>query len=628
MALRLAAAALLLAAPFHALLGQSTLNARSASSRPLASVIANDNRVAAGAREAGVLRLRLEARLATWRPDLGVDSTVTIMAFAEEGSAPRIPGPLLRAAEGTEVHVTVRNSLPDSTLVVHGLRAGTAADDTVHVAAGASRQVRFRATAPGTYVYWGTTTRAPIDDRLLRDSQLTGAIVIDPRGVLPDTSERIFVMTVIDVIATDTVRNPAKEDIWDLAINGRSWPHTERLEYAVGDTVRWRWINGSYLPHPMHLHGFHFRVLAKGDGHRDTTYAPSDVRLAATEFMTAGSTFRMDWTPSRAGSWLMHCHMLPHIVPFPNRPDSVRHHDVHDVLQHPLSGMSGLVLGITTIDRGTRAIAAREPTQHLRLFVQQKSRTRARRTPRGYVLQQGAVPRSDSVEVPGAPIVLTRGATTAITVVNRLLEPTTVHWHGMELESVFDGVSGWSRTGSNVAPLLSPGDSFTVAFTPPRAGTFIYHTHMDEGGQLPQGLYGPLIVLEPGERYDPATDLTFIVGRALIGTDSVGNTVNGKVEQPTLDLRAGTRYRLRFINIHPAGVVNLTLTSESRPLLWHPIAKDGAAVGGKAMLPRPARLRFGTGETFDFDWTPPHAMDAVLRIQIDQSTFVRTIRVR
>jgi FtsP/CotA-like multicopper oxidase with cupredoxin domain len=32
-----------------------------------------------------------------------------------------------------------------------------------------------------------------------------------------------------------------------------------------------------------------------------------------------------------------------------------------------------------------------------------------------------------------------------ITVCNRLREPTTVHWHGIELESLVDGVSGEER---------------------------------------------------------------------------------------------------------------------------------------------------------------------------------------
>jgi FtsP/CotA-like multicopper oxidase with cupredoxin domain len=598
--------------------------------RAAETVIPNDNRVAAGSVDAGVLRLRLDARFATWRPDLGVDSTVTVMAFAEEGLAPRIPGPLLRAHEGTEVHVSVRNSLAGATLVVHGLRAGTVRDDTLHVAAGTTRDVRFRSGTPGTYVYWGTTDGSPINKRMLRDGQLTGAIVIDPAGVPRDTSERIFVMTVIDIVPTDSVRNPAKEDIWELAINGRSWPHTERLEYAVGETVRWRWINGSYLPHPMHLHGFHFRVLAKGDGGADTTYAARDVRDAATELMEAGSSFRMEWTPTRAGSWLMHCHMLPHISPFPNRPDNVRHAE-HDVLEHPLSAMAGLVVGITTVERATKAApAVSTPAKHMRLYVQERpavdGTTQGRKF--GFVLQQGAEPAPDSVRVPGTPLVLTRGETTAITVVNRLRDATTVHWHGMELESVFDGVSGWSRTGSNIAPLIAAGDSFTVAFTPPRAGTFIYHTHMDEGPQLPRGLYGALIVLEPGQRYDPATDLAFIVGRAVSSDGRAANTLNGKVDPPTLELHAGTRYRLRFINIHPVGVVELTLSADSVPISWQPVAKDGAAVAGAGAAAQLATMRFGAGETFDFDWTPARPMDAVLRIHIDQSTFVQTLRVR
>lgn len=196
-----------------------------------------------------------------------MDSAVTVQAFAERGGPPRIPGPLLRARQGAEVRVTIRNLIPDSTLVVRGLRPGAAGDDTVQVAPGATREVQFRADVPGTYLYWGTTSRSAIDERWGRDGQLTGAIVVDPAGARPDPRERIFVMTLIDIYA-DSSRPPTKEDVWEVAINGRSWPHTERLRYTVGDTARWRWINGTDRSHPMHLHGFHFRVLAKGTGTR------------------------------------------------------------------------------------------------------------------------------------------------------------------------------------------------------------------------------------------------------------------------------------------------------------------------------------------------------------------------
>jgi FtsP/CotA-like multicopper oxidase with cupredoxin domain len=580
------------------------------------TVLPNDNRVAGGALRGNVLTLRLEARYAGWRPDLRVDSLVTVAAFAEAGGAPRIPGPLIRATSGTEVVASVRNGLPDSTLVVYGLRAGTVEHDTLQIPPGVTREVRFRASAPGTYLYYGSTTGLAMRERQYRDGQLTGAIVIDAPNARRDTAERVFVMTVVDIFPGDSVRNRKKEDIWELAINGRSWPHTERLATSVGDTVRWRWLNGSYLPHPMHLHGFHFRVLAKGNGFRDTLYADA-TRLAVTELMLPGSTFEMDWTPTRAGHWLMHCHMIPHITPFPERADTARAHDMHAVEDHPLSGMAGLVIGIVTVDRkGALHHAASAPNRHLRLLAQRARVDSGRKAPHGFVLQRGADPARDSVEVPGSPLVLTRGVTTAITVVNRLPEATTVHWHGLELESVHDGVAGWSRTASSIAPLIAPGDSFTVTITPPRAGTYMYHTHMDEGVQLGAGMYGAFIVLEPGAAYDPATDFTFMIGGA-IHNDTVRNTLNGSLAPPPLTLSAGVPVRLRFANILFAPVAQIRLVADSVPLTWRGVAKDGAEYplaaqrSGAAVIPR-----MGVGETYDMIWTPDRPMEALLEITV------------
>jgi FtsP/CotA-like multicopper oxidase with cupredoxin domain len=188
----------------------------------LPHAVPNDNRVAGGRSIDGGLELHLVARLAAWKPDLDVDSTVTIQAFGEEGGAPRIPGPLLRAYEGAEIRLTITNEIADSTLVVHGLRAGTVAEDTVHVAPGARRELSYRAGAPGTYMYWGTTTgMSHASERNGRDGQLTGAIVIDPAGVTPDPAERIFVMTVIDIFP-DSMKPPPQFDTWELAINGLS----------------------------------------------------------------------------------------------------------------------------------------------------------------------------------------------------------------------------------------------------------------------------------------------------------------------------------------------------------------------------------------------------------------------
>lgn len=206
---------------------------------------------------------------------------------------------------------------------------------------------------------------------------------------------------------------------------------------------------------------------------------------------------------------------------------------------------------------------------------------------------------------------LTRGATTRITVRNEMDEPTTVHWHGLELQSVYDGVAGWSRSGDRVAPLVGPGDTFDVYLSPPRSGTFMYHSHMDETTQLTSGMYGPIIVLDPGETFDPEMDKIFVIGHAYDG-DYWGVTVNGRKDPRALRLRAGTRYRFRFINISEGDTVNVSLEREGQSLTWLPRAKDGADLPARLQAEAVARLRTGAGETFDFFHTPAEPMKAAL----------------
>ena len=158
----------------------SSANARPEQQSIAALAVANDNRSAAGSTTNGVLTVLLDARPARWLPDADVDSTLTVQAFAEQDGVPRIPGPLIRAAQGTTVRVTVINSTGDSTLVLHGLPAG---GDSVVVPAGQQRVVEFAAGAPGTYLYWASTTGQKFVDRTGRDAQLTGALIIDPAGV-------------------------------------------------------------------------------------------------------------------------------------------------------------------------------------------------------------------------------------------------------------------------------------------------------------------------------------------------------------------------------------------------------------------------------------------------------------
>jgi FtsP/CotA-like multicopper oxidase with cupredoxin domain len=243
---------------------------------------------------------------------------------------------------------------------------------------------------------------------------------------------------------------------------------------------------------------------------------------------------------------------------------------------------------------------------------------RPRHPARGFVLQRGEAPRRDSIEIPGTPLILTRGERVGIKVVNNLSEPTTVHWHGMELESYYDGVGGWSGADARRSPLVAPGDSFAVTFTPPRAGTFIYHTHMEEERQLQYGLFGPMIVLEPGERFDPEREFIITLGNS----ESSGGpfpVINGRREwdQPVRELRVGRTYRVRLINILATVpmLVSLRTASDTSLLEWRAHAKDGADLPASLRVESPAVLTFGVGETYDFLFTPERAGNIILHLK-------------
>src|SRR5690606_12614462 len=82
----------------------------------------------------------------------------------------------------------------------------------------------------------------------------------------------------------------------------------------------------------------------------------------------------------------------------------------------------------------------------------------------GFVLDGDGTARG-GVPVPGPTLVLTRDQPVEITLVNNLQEATAIHWHGMELESYYDGVHGWSGAGGRITPMIEPGGSFVVRFT-------------------------------------------------------------------------------------------------------------------------------------------------------------------
>jgi FtsP/CotA-like multicopper oxidase with cupredoxin domain len=556
-------------------------------------VEANDNTKPAGILRNDTLRLQLVVQMARWYPEEANGPYAEVAAFSEEGKAPQIPGPLIRVAEGTTIAATVRNVLPDSTVWVRYLATRPmASPDSVPVPPGETRNFTFVAGAPGTYFYYANAGNVNFDVR--EREQLAGAFVVDRKG--EPANDRILMINIWGEPVDSTGYRNA------VAINGKSWPFTERMTANVGDSVRWRVINASVRPHPMHMHGFYFRVDSRGTPAADTSLAIDQRRLVVTENMTPGATMSIAWSPDRPGNWLFHCHLVFHVLEGA-RLDG--HSEEHGHATDPMKHMAGLVMGIVVRDPRGLAKVSTGNIRKLRLYANERPRKGRTSLAMSYVLQRDArVPAADSVEPPGSPIVLTRNQPTQVTVVNRSHASTSVHWHGIELESFSDGVAGWSGSGTALAPMIAPKDSFTARLTLPRAGTFIYHTHLNDVEQLTSGMYGPVIVLEPGEKLDPETDHVFTLGwdgsgeppKFMINGDTAGSV--------PLELKLGKTHRLRFINIGAAGGLMFAVRKDSLPVRWRPRAKDGADLPQSQRAERNATRALYTGETFDAEWTP------------------------
>ncbi|MGB1236926.1 MAG: multicopper oxidase family protein [Pseudomonadales bacterium] len=204
-------------------------------------------------------------------------------------------------------------------------------------------------------------------------------------------------------------------------------------------------------------------------------------------------------------------------------------------------------------------------------------------------------------QYPHAPLRAKQGVPIRITVINKLEQPTTIHWHGIRIPIAMDGVPFLSQ------PPIKPGETFIYEFTPPDAGTFWFHPHVNSVEQLGKGLVGLLIVEEASQRgfspEDYAADLPLMLknwhlnedgsfkpftsprNAARMGTPGNYATVNG-VNKPTLEIPEGGWVRLRFANVDNTLVYKLRIKdyptyiiSQDANPLDKPVPLDHYAIG-------------------------------------------------
>lgn len=167
--------------------------------------------------------------------------------------------------------------------------------------------------------------------------------------------------------------------------------------------------------------------------------------------------------------------------------------------------------------------------------------------------------------IPGPTIQVYPGDYVNIRVYNKLLEPTSIHWHGLDVPNVMDGV-----LGVEPSPKIEPNSYFDYKFkitNPP--GTHMYHTHFNSRQEM-LGLGGAFIILDPIESsYNLQRDYFIMlqefhvkglnsgeVKRGVYDIDTMAHefnffTMNGKCFPYTtpLKVKRGETVRIRLGNI-------------------------------------------------------------------------------
>jgi FtsP/CotA-like multicopper oxidase with cupredoxin domain len=114
--------------------------------------------------------------------------------------------------------------------------------------------------------------------------------------------------------------------------------------------------------------------------------------------------------------------------------------------------------------------------------------------------------------IPGPTLHVDQGSEITVQVANDGDVEATVHWHGLRLQNLYDGVPQETQ-----APIQT-GETFTYKLRFPDPGLYWYHPHIREDFAQEMGLYAPIIVEPSDSSYWPHVDrqLTITLDDVLI----------------------------------------------------------------------------------------------------------------
>ena len=219
-----------------------------------------------------------------------------------------VPAPSIHLEVGDKAEFRLKNDLPIATdMHLHGLNVDMAFDGVAPITQGLIE--------PGdTFTYEYTADEVSVamyhphfHSQIGLPNGMFGTVFV---GQVPIPTGQTISGVEIPADVTIAQEFPMvlnDSGVIGYSLNGKSFPATAPIVANDGDWVLFHYFNEGTMAHPMHLHQFDQIVVAKDGYPLDQPYMVDTLNVAP------GERYSVLVHLDRPGTWVWHCHILPHV---------------------------------------------------------------------------------------------------------------------------------------------------------------------------------------------------------------------------------------------------------------------------------------------------------------------------
>ena len=249
----------------------------------------------------GTKHFELTAAITDWE----VAPDQVVQAWTYNGM---VPGPQMHVDIGDHVEIELHNELPAATdMHLHGVNVPNSMDGVAPVTQdlvepGESFTYAFDADEVAVAMYHAhhmaqmTVPNGLLGMLYVGDVPLPAGRTIGGQPVPAD----VEVSQEIPMVLNDA-------GVIGFSLNGKSFPATAPIVGNRGDWILVHYANEGTQIHPMHLHQFDQIVIAKDGYPLDEPYVVDTLNIAP------GERYSVLVQLEQRGTWVWHCHILPHV---------------------------------------------------------------------------------------------------------------------------------------------------------------------------------------------------------------------------------------------------------------------------------------------------------------------------